>query len=196
MWFAAATAVLAQSVPGTTFPIPPDLKTDRGLVPLSHLDVSADLLAKAMRKDLDWEFDGGKVSLDDFLFAQLPLGKLGRGTLVKAKWGSRACGKGNCPFWIYVLRNGRYEQILGTPWPKGSVPRTTNDALGWAYSNTRTPNLFIMANGGGGHQFLIRYGLQDGRLIEDGCEELTAKDPESEPNWFDSSQLNITACRK
>ncbi len=198
MWLVAVSLMFGQSVQPKPFPIPPDIKTDSGLVPLSHIEVNADLLAKAIRQRLAFATENGRVSLDDFLFTQLPLGDLGDGTLVKARWGSRYCGAtGNCPFWLYILRNGRYEQILGTPSPKGAVPPYDNDVVGWAFSSARIiPGLIIMSNAGGGHQFLIRFSLRDGRFVEDGCDDLTAKNPDAEGNWFDASQVNIAPCGK
>lgn len=165
------------------------MQQDASMVPLSHGGEDARQLVKAIRQDSSLEPQEGRLSLDDFLIAQKSLGDLGQGVLVKARLGSQYCGvTGNCPFWLYLIRNGRYEQVLGAE----------NDVVGWAFalvhSSGGIPYLIIMGNAGGGHQTLVRFGVRHGRFVEDGCEDLTAKNPEAGADWFDASQVNIAPC--
>lgn len=169
------------------------------MLPLAQAGSNAKLLQKTLAKDLSGDNQNAHPPLDDLLVAPLQLGNLGKAMLVKPRLGAfQYCGAtGNCPIWVYILRNGRYEPVLGDP-SDVSAPEGTTFVIGWAFaivpSSTNIPNLVVISNAGGGHQILTRYRFDHPRFRQDACEDITMKDSEKVTDWFDPTQVNVTPC--
>jgi hypothetical protein len=189
--------ILGQSSHPATFPIPAHMASYESLRPLGTGSIKTGPLEDAIRAYLRSRGEDSGFSASDFLFAAVRLGDAGQGMIVVARSSSYCGATGNCPFWLFILRDGRYEQILGAGEQARSVP-PPDYVVGWAFALVPSPSgnadLIIAANGGGGHQAMLRFRLRDGRYLQDACEALTPRNPETEPDWFNPAQVIIGPC--
>ena len=130
--------------PTSTFPIPRDIEETWPGAKLN--DAENQLPERAVPSDLrDLERDcSQKTASASVDSADLNLGKLGQGVLVRM-CGSCACGvTGNCPIYAYFRETGGFRKILSDK---------RRGTFGWAFSvvdsNSETPDLVIAKNLGG-----------------------------------------------
>jgi hypothetical protein len=176
--------IAPQSPP--TFPIPADMREDWPGATLNEADKG--LLQRAMAAEIRNQGDedpdsGKKYSFGSIDTADVALGKLGKGVIVKMS-GSFSCGTGGCPIYVYVREKEGYRKVLRT--------------FGWAFaavgSKATTPTLVIASNLGGGHMVLTLYRYAGEAFTDQACDVLTWKDVSATNSWWDTSQVNVQSC--
>ena len=176
-----------QSPEAKLFPLPADMEYTFPGAKLNDSD--AKLLEKAFAADFaKQDYCDKKPALGQLATADISLGKLGSGVIVKGNDICLCGGTGQCAMYFYVREENGYRPVC--------------EGFGWAFafvdSNTEVPDLVFAHSGGGGLMTLIllRY---DGRVyVKRGCDKLTAKEgfPQSPEDWWDSSKVLVSPCDK
>ena len=138
------------------------------------------------RPNSDCERDDGGVCL-----ASIPLGKLGKGVLVRVRDRNFCDAAGNCFLYLYVGRGGEFRQVdfgARREWPVGW-------ASGVIGTHAPVPDLVVAFSLGGGMQLLTRYHYSGKKFVPNGCDALRQKKPNI-GNWFDPAQVDVLPCRK
>jgi hypothetical protein len=182
--------LLAQSPKSSKlFPIPQNMQERWPGAGLSAADNK--LLRKAVEfdlRDLD-QYCEDKSNFDRVDSAEIPLGKLGKGVIVRMS-GSCVCGAtGNCPIYVYAQEKGKFRAVLAD---HGEQPQ------GWAFavvsSKAEVPDLVLASNLGGGIQVLILSRYSGEKFETKACETLTKKDGAEGKSWWDPSAVLVRPC--
>jgi hypothetical protein len=173
--------------PPPAFPIPADMREEWPGANLNEAEKG--LLQRAMAADLRNQGDedpdsGKKYSFSSIDTAEVALGKLGKGVIVKMS-GSFLCGTGGCPIYVYVRERGGYRKVLRT--------------FGWAFAvvgfkTATAPSLVIASNQGGGQMILTLYRYAGDAFTDQACDVLTWKDVNATNSWWDTSQVDVQSC--
>lgn len=174
------------SQPPPTFPVPADMREEWPGANLNEAEKG--LLQRSMAAEIRNQGDedpdsGKKYSFSSIDTADVALGKLGKGVIVKMS-GSFFCGTGGCPIYVYVREKGGYRKVLRT--------------FGWAFavvgSKATTPTLVVAFNQGGGHMILTLYRYAGDAFTDQACDVLTWKDVNATNSWWDTSQVDVQSC--
>ena len=180
-----ALSFLFQGAPAPKlFPIPDHMEFAFAGVTLS--ETNSKLLQTAF--GADWQedyFDAKKLASEQVAMADISLGRLGNGVILKVN-DEVLCGSGGCPLYAYVREKTGYRAVA--------------KSFGWAYGVVATksdvPDLAFASNGGGGKMNLLLQGYDGQHFVDKACETLTAKEglPKSPNDWWDASKVSVAPC--
>jgi hypothetical protein len=165
------------------FPIPENMRYEFRGARLADMD--AKLLKRSFMADLEDDCEDEKPWPDLVAMADISLGKLGRGVVLKVN-SLCLCGTGGCPIYVYVREKDGY--------------RTVAKSFGWAFgvvpSNSEVPDLAFASSVGSGQMSLILLGYNGRVYTKKACETLVAKEgfPRTSEDWFNPATVQVRPC--
>lgn len=177
-----------QSIPpAKLFPIPENMQYEFPGVKLSPTETK--LLDRAFGADLakqDW--CEKKAPLGEFPMANISLGKLGGGAIVKGNADCLCGATGQCEIFVYIREKDSY--------------RTVAESFGWAFgvvdSASDVPDLAFASSGGGGRMTLLLQRYDGRHFVDKACEMLVSEGgfPPTPEDWFNPGFVKVRPCEK